>query len=314
MCGQLSQENRRARVQLDDLSSHFGRHDLSGKRVYLWGGEPLLHPQLADIVRLFKHQGALVALNTNGFQLARSLESLVDAGLDRLILSIDGLDAATHDAVRGVAGSYDRLMNAIAAYRAIPVTEHSLRLRINFVVLAVNYRQIVQMAEWCRANGVYRAHFQLPIFLTEHQLRSYASLVEEKCSCSVRNYRGFLLPQQDIDYTELARTMSVINSDWHPFARFHPFAELTATDLETYFTSDRPVRECRCDVLEDRVAIDASGRFVACPDFPDLSYGTLSAGITNPSLLRWLGARFAHNNPLPICTRCCHFVPAEQLQ
>jgi hypothetical protein len=140
-------------------------------------------------------------------------------------------------------------------------------------------------------------------------LDAYSHLLWSHCSCAVRNYRAFLLPSQLIDFDQLATTMSAITRDWYPFARFYPFDQLSADELKTYFTSDRAVRDCRCDILDERLAIDASGRLVTCPDFPDLSYGTLAAGVTNSAPLSWLRKRFAENTPLPTCARCCHYVP-----
>ena len=57
------------------------------------------------------------------------LRELKDAGLSRIAVSLDGADAATHDAFRGVRGSYDWTMKIIAAAR-----ELGLPLQINSTV------------------------------------------------------------------------------------------------------------------------------------------------------------------------------------
>ena len=76
MCGQSSQGDRRARLNLQDLERAFANLRLHGKRAYIWGGEPLLHPDFLAVVDFFKHKGALVAVNTNGHRLAKYLPSL----------------------------------------------------------------------------------------------------------------------------------------------------------------------------------------------------------------------------------------------
>src|SRR5437870_4556343 len=106
MCGQLSQEDRRTKLSLSTISSYFGTQSLDEKRVYLWGGEPLLHQQLHEIIAFFKNRGAFVAMNTNGYKLNRHLERLVANKLDRIIFSMDGSNAVTHDQIRGVPGSF----------------------------------------------------------------------------------------------------------------------------------------------------------------------------------------------------------------
>jgi radical SAM protein with 4Fe4S-binding SPASM domain len=64
-------------------------------------GEPLLAPGLAEIVRHVASRGARVGFNTNGTLLTpQRFESLVDAGLDWLHVSLDGATAATHEGIR----------------------------------------------------------------------------------------------------------------------------------------------------------------------------------------------------------------------
>ncbi len=56
------------------------------------GGEPLLHPQLDDLIRRIRRQGMMAGLITNGFLLSpERIEALNDAGLDFLQISIDNV-------------------------------------------------------------------------------------------------------------------------------------------------------------------------------------------------------------------------------
>lgn len=62
--------------------------------VSLLGGEPTLHPQLADVVRYVKSRGLVCSVFTNGVRLLRHegpalLDSLVAAGVDRVMLHVD---------------------------------------------------------------------------------------------------------------------------------------------------------------------------------------------------------------------------------
>lgn len=61
--------------------------------ITLSGGEPLLHPQIEQIVGHIRRRGAMATLITNGYLLnPRKIEALNRAGLDHLQISIDNLE------------------------------------------------------------------------------------------------------------------------------------------------------------------------------------------------------------------------------
>src|SRR5712692_1940064 len=54
------------------------------------GGEPLMHPEMDQIIRHIRHRGMIAGMITNGFLLDRkTIEKLNDAGLEHLQISID---------------------------------------------------------------------------------------------------------------------------------------------------------------------------------------------------------------------------------
>ena len=96
------------------LKSRFGL-----SKVRLSGGEPLLRCDLVDLVRMIAHEGVSdLALTTNGQLLAEFASDLRDAGLARLNVSLDSLDARTYaEVTRG--GSLQKTLRGIdAAIRA----------------------------------------------------------------------------------------------------------------------------------------------------------------------------------------------------
>lgn len=86
----------------------------------LWNwGEPLLHPQLGDMVALGAQHGLLTALTTNALLLdeARS-EELIHAGLVLMTVSLDATDAATYRAVHGSA-DFERVTRNVSRFLAV---------------------------------------------------------------------------------------------------------------------------------------------------------------------------------------------------
>ncbi|HEY7269833.1 MAG TPA: radical SAM protein [Dehalococcoidia bacterium] len=81
-------------VPLSDLRKRIDRlTDLGTSVITLSGGEPLLHPQLDDVIRHARSRHAFTTAITNGYLLSRKrIDGLNEAGLDHLQISIDNID------------------------------------------------------------------------------------------------------------------------------------------------------------------------------------------------------------------------------
>src|SRR5205823_9587980 len=65
-------------------------HELGTSVVAFSGGEPMLHPELDDLIRHIRKRGMMAGLITNGyFLMPKRIVELNDAGLDFLQISID---------------------------------------------------------------------------------------------------------------------------------------------------------------------------------------------------------------------------------
>jgi MoaA/NifB/PqqE/SkfB family radical SAM enzyme len=84
-------------VPLATLQQRIDKLEALGVLVYdLLGGEPLLHPDLAALIRHMKARGQhhnIVVLITNGFLLTpKKVAALNDAGLDTMQISVDSIE------------------------------------------------------------------------------------------------------------------------------------------------------------------------------------------------------------------------------
>ena len=81
----------------------------------LTGGEPMLHPDLLEIVQRASGLGMKVLLVTNaGLLKPHRIRELAAGGLSSFIISIDAADADTHERNRGLPGVCDRIREANA--------------------------------------------------------------------------------------------------------------------------------------------------------------------------------------------------------
>jgi len=71
-------------------------------QVGLLGGEPLSHPAISSVLRLFIEQGTFVTINTNGLLIDAPLLDLVRGNFGwSIMVSLDGSDEESHDHIRG---------------------------------------------------------------------------------------------------------------------------------------------------------------------------------------------------------------------
>ena len=85
---------------------------LSG--VKLTGGEPLLHPQINEILEYIQTEDLRLTVETNGVLCTPELASKMAACKNPFIsVSLDGSDAGTHEWVRGVEGSFGAALEGI---------------------------------------------------------------------------------------------------------------------------------------------------------------------------------------------------------
>jgi len=84
-------DNSRPHPNLDDLKKWIRKiRELGTMRIALVGGEPLVHPNIVELVRYCRELGFATSLTTNGFLLTRKLlAELEDAGLQVMQISVD---------------------------------------------------------------------------------------------------------------------------------------------------------------------------------------------------------------------------------
>ncbi len=109
-----------------------------GTILVLSGGEPLFRPDIFEIAKHAKKQGLTLALATNGTLVDEAMaRRIVDAGIERVSISLDGADANTHDNFRKLPGSFDAAVRGIRNLRSI-----GMEVQINSTIAKHNVHQV----------------------------------------------------------------------------------------------------------------------------------------------------------------------------
>jgi radical SAM protein len=117
------------------------------------GGDPLERPDLPELIRYARRLGVSVSVTPAGTPelSGQQLAELADAGVASLALSLDGATASTHDAFRGVPGSFDATVAAAGA-----ASELALPLQINTLVTASTVAELDAMYDLVAGLGTQR--------------------------------------------------------------------------------------------------------------------------------------------------------------
>jgi putative metalloenzyme radical SAM/SPASM domain maturase len=121
-------------------------------------GESLLHPDLEEFIRIAREampQESWIGFQSNGLLLDEQRAcSLLDAGLDRICLS---LDAVCPDMFRSIreGGEVADLQKAFAALRSAreACTESRFQVGVEFVVMRDNLQQLPDVLRWAADQG-----------------------------------------------------------------------------------------------------------------------------------------------------------------
>ncbi len=250
-------------------------HALGIRHMRFTGGEPLLYPGLGERIAHARALGVeRISVSTNGYLLERRAPALAEAGLARLNVSLDSLDAARFAAItRG--GDLERVLRGLALARTVIP-----RIKLNVVLLrGDNLSEVPALVAFACAHG-YDIQFieTMPLGSAgaATRARDYVSVAEAQALVSARHA---LQPVARGPHDGPARRFRVAGSE-----------------CTVGFVS--PISENFCSGC-NRVRLTATGRLVYClgqDDGVDL-LGPLRAGASHEALCDLVRERVFHEKP-----------------
>ena len=135
------------RTMIDDLAALAAPRPI----LILTGGDCLQRTDLFELIDHARSASLPVALapSVTPRLTTEAMRELRAHGVSTVSISLDGADAATHDAVRGVPGHFDHTLRAVADLKAAGFT-----VQINTAVMARNTEQLADIARLLHDLGV----------------------------------------------------------------------------------------------------------------------------------------------------------------
>lgn len=115
------------------------------------GGEPLVRPDVLDLIAHARSLELPVTLSTNGLLINEAMaDNLLDVGLRYVGISIDGI-RERHDKLRGMEGAFDQTLAAIDRCVA-----RGIKVGLRFTVHGLNYHDLDEIFSLCVDHGIAR--------------------------------------------------------------------------------------------------------------------------------------------------------------
>jgi MoaA/NifB/PqqE/SkfB family radical SAM enzyme len=137
-------------VDVAQLQEETRRMARGGTRhLVLSGGEPTLHPQLADLIRFAKALGAfdVIEMQTNGVKCAEIdyARELVAAGLNKVTVSLHSTDPDRSDTITRLPKAFGKTLQAIHNFRQLGILT-----QIAHVISKANYAELPDTVRYLR--------------------------------------------------------------------------------------------------------------------------------------------------------------------
>ncbi|OGW35231.1 MAG: GeoRSP system radical SAM/SPASM protein, partial [Nitrospirae bacterium GWD2_57_9] len=119
------------------------------------GGEPLLRKDLLEIASFSSGKGLRVSMNSNGYLIdAETAGKLKAAGFSKVGISLDSHLPDVHDGFRGIKGSHQRAVSALAHLQ-----QAGIKTSLSTVICKINHTAIQELISFAKEHGVQQLNF-----------------------------------------------------------------------------------------------------------------------------------------------------------
>lgn len=163
--------------------------------------EPGLYPHIIESVRYIVDNGMRCSIATNGTMLEEKAEKFIDAGLTKVVVSIDGPESH-HDKIRGVPGTFKKVVSGIKAIDELKKKygKKEPYIYVNYVTFEDNSSQLVEMVEQLPLRAIQQIDFRVMFFCTQELAEKHNMIFGEQYDAtSACLSAGIDLKNVDID-------------------------------------------------------------------------------------------------------------------
>ena len=285
-------------------------------KLFLWGGEPLMHSRFDQVAELLTRYPRTVNMCTNGLLFKHKLDDLLRIGEQlNLLVSLDGL-GADHEALRG-RGTFRRTQDNIETMLTLKrAGEFRGELSLSCMVSHVTVGKMYEFMEWAEEVGVNTVYFQFPWYISPEVAGAMDELYRESFAWLNPNtgtrrptwhsYTYQLPPELLPQLRESMRQLA--SRSWDVRVRYQP--QLEEDEVEDFILgTSRPAQHrSKCLAVSNRLEVHADGNVSSCKFFPEFVVGNLYqtgvAELWQSESFREIRKILSANGMMPVCSKC----------
>ncbi|MDD5178575.1 MAG: radical SAM protein [Candidatus Nanoarchaeia archaeon] len=266
------------------------------KTLMFCGGEPFLEKEIFRYVRVAKKLDFFTTITTNGFLINEEMAfEIVDSGLDELCFSLDAPFAEIHDDIRGVKGSFERVMkaNEFINKAKTQLGKEKPNLKINTVISNINYKYLAEMPVLLKKMGIneYSAQY---ITVMRPEIKAYVD----------KMFRREVSPSQWILPDEFLVPKEDERGFWKVIENLKRNAKREGINLSLrLYDKVQP-----CSILWGSLLVDNYGNVFPCTMIRDQAGNVRNRefkDIWNHPRMKRVRSLFNARKLDPVCKRCC---------
>ena len=253
-------------------------------------GEPLVYPEIVNVMKLCKQRHIAWSMTSNGYLLDRYAEEIVANDCRAINISIHG-NEAEHNRVTGVNNSFNQVIKGLRKLENLKrTTDNRIPLvAINCVITNQNVANLKDILDNFLNLPVSSITFQHLVFSTDDML----------------NKKPFVLHQEQ-SLASLQQFIAYVNRNKFPL-KINFFPRIKIEDIPEYYSAgnDKFNQSCIFPWLSARIY--PNGDVGMCNNvFGNILRSSLKSIINSENAVSFRKSLIENNFRSPACFRCCH--------
>jgi MoaA/NifB/PqqE/SkfB family radical SAM enzyme len=278
-------------------------------RIHLSGGEPFVYPKIIELISYIKKSGLFLTITTNGTFLTECAHDIIRMMVNRIHISIDG-PKETHDRIRGVEGTFDRIMEGVYKLKSFQHNKPLPVIRINSMINFSNLDTMQEVIKIGRAMNAEGIQFLHPFFLDPQSLAAHRLFIGKQLNADLNYWQGAdITCDNPRNFEETHRYLDNLQKESSISVEIFP--PFNFEQLKSYYTMDknfRPLCIGKCQAMWNTATILPSGDVESCPDY---IIGNCTKknfiALWNNKPMRALRQRIRNRDFFTVCRACCFF-------